>query len=101
MKVLAINSSPRTANQSKTELMLDHLVKGMKGAGAAVEIVNLRVLGERTTVITSERTVAHIVDIDEALGGRLTQMCGEFAVTIAPAPGRNWRLRQGKGDSKQ
>ncbi len=42
MKVLAINSSPRTGNQSKTELMLDHLVKGMREAGAAVEIVNLR-----------------------------------------------------------
>lgn len=42
MKVLAINSSPRTGNQSKTELMLDHLVKGMREAGAEVEIVNLR-----------------------------------------------------------
>jgi len=42
MKILAVNSSPRTGGRSKTELMLDHLVGGMRAAGAEVEIVNLR-----------------------------------------------------------
>jgi len=42
MKVLALNSSPRVGSQSKTELMLDHLVAGMRDAGAEVEVVNLR-----------------------------------------------------------
>jgi multimeric flavodoxin WrbA/putative sterol carrier protein len=42
MKVLALNSSARTEGQSKTELMLSHLVEGMREAGAEVEIVNLR-----------------------------------------------------------
>lgn len=42
MKILAINSSPRSPDQSKTELMLNHLVKGMRQAGAEVETVNLR-----------------------------------------------------------
>ena len=42
MKILALNSSPRTRSQSKTELMLNHLVKGMREAGADVEVVNLR-----------------------------------------------------------
>lgn len=42
MNVLAINSSPRTEGQSKTELMLKHLVSGMQEAGADVETVNLR-----------------------------------------------------------
>jgi multimeric flavodoxin WrbA/putative sterol carrier protein len=42
MKVLALNSSPRTGGQSKTEFMLNHLVKGLMDAGAEVEIVNLR-----------------------------------------------------------
>ena len=42
MKVLAINSSPRGEGQSKTALMLDHLVKGMVEAGADVEVVALR-----------------------------------------------------------
>jgi FMN-dependent NADH-azoreductase/putative sterol carrier protein len=42
MKVLALNSSPRGAGQSKTEWMLEHLVTGMRKAGAEVEIVDLR-----------------------------------------------------------
>ena len=42
MKVLAINSSPRGEGQSKTELMLNHLVNGMREAGAEVEVVELR-----------------------------------------------------------
>lgn len=42
MKIFAINSSPRVGGQSKTELMLNHLVEGMRDAGAAVDVVNLR-----------------------------------------------------------
>jgi len=42
MKVMAINSSLRGGGQSRTELMLAHLVKGMREAGAEVEVVNLR-----------------------------------------------------------
>ena len=42
MKILSINSSPRTGDQSKTEMMLNRLVEGMQKAGAEVEIVNLR-----------------------------------------------------------
>jgi len=42
MKILSINSSPRTGGESKTELMLNHLVEGMQEAGAEVEVVNLR-----------------------------------------------------------
>lgn len=42
MKVLAINSSPRITGQSKTELLMSHLVSGMEAAGAQVEVVHLR-----------------------------------------------------------
>ncbi len=42
MRVLALNSSPRGDAQSKTELMLTHLVKGMREAGAEVDVVDLR-----------------------------------------------------------
>lgn len=42
MKIIAINSSPRSGGQSKTELLLNHLVEGMRDAGAEVDIVNLR-----------------------------------------------------------
>jgi multimeric flavodoxin WrbA len=42
VKVLALNSSLRSSDQSKTELMLNCLVKGMRDAGAEVEQVALR-----------------------------------------------------------
>jgi len=42
MKVLALNSSARPDGQSKTKLLLDHLVVGMQDAGAEVEVVDLR-----------------------------------------------------------
>jgi multimeric flavodoxin WrbA len=41
LKILALNSSPRTEGQSKTELMLKYLVQGMRKASAEVEVVNL------------------------------------------------------------
>jgi len=42
VKALAINSSARQQGQSKTELMLAHLVRGMRDAGADIEVINLR-----------------------------------------------------------
>jgi multimeric flavodoxin WrbA len=42
MKVLALNSSPRGGKESFTTMMLNPLVEGMREAGAAVEVVNLR-----------------------------------------------------------
>jgi len=34
MKVLALNSSARSVGQSKTELLLNQLIEGMREAGA-------------------------------------------------------------------
>jgi multimeric flavodoxin WrbA/putative sterol carrier protein len=42
MKILALNSSPRTGGESKTEIMLNALTTGMREAGAEVECVDLR-----------------------------------------------------------
>jgi hypothetical protein len=42
MQVLALNSSARAGSDSKTEIMLNALVDGMRGAGAGVEVVNLK-----------------------------------------------------------
>lgn len=42
MKILALNSSPRGDSQSKTELVLKHLVQGMREASADVTVVHLR-----------------------------------------------------------
>jgi multimeric flavodoxin WrbA len=42
MKILALNSSARTGDVSKTEIILDYLLQGMREAGAEVELVELR-----------------------------------------------------------
>jgi multimeric flavodoxin WrbA len=42
MKVMAINSSARSDGVSKTAMMLDALVQGMRDAGAEVEVIPLR-----------------------------------------------------------
>ena len=41
MKVMALNSSPRGDGQSKTGIMLNALVEGMREAGAEVAVVSL------------------------------------------------------------
>lgn len=41
MKVFAINSSARIGGESKTELILNYLIKGMEEEGAEVEVVNI------------------------------------------------------------
>jgi multimeric flavodoxin WrbA len=50
VKVLALNSSPRSSDQSKTELLLNCLIKGMRDVGAEVEQVALR-----------EKTIKHCI----------------------------------------
>ncbi len=42
MKVMAVNSSPRVGVASKTEMLLERLVTGMRQAGAEVTVVNLK-----------------------------------------------------------
>ena len=42
MKVIALNSSPRDEGISKTGILLDALVEGMRQAGAEVETIHLR-----------------------------------------------------------
>ena len=42
MKIMAFNSSPRGDGESKTEMMLNALVSGMRDAGAVVEVAHLR-----------------------------------------------------------
>ncbi len=50
MKILALNSSARVGAESKTEMMLNPLVQGMREAGAEVEVVNLKDKNIKTCV---------------------------------------------------
>ncbi len=59
----------------------------------AFELINRRVLKRGTTVFTSEKPLEEIIKIDEALGGRIKQLCGRFCLCIDKKEGRNWRLK--------
>lgn len=59
----------------------------------AFEIINSRVMQKKITIISSENTLTDIIDIDEAVAGRIKQSCGEFCLNIANDRNKNFRLR--------
>ena len=60
----------------------------------AFEILSARYArDDRPTVISSERTLADLIAIDEALAGRIAERCGRaFLFSIARDPGKNHRF---------
>ena len=59
----------------------------------ALELVNYRYNAAKTTILSSEWTVNEIAGFDEALGGRIFEMAGEFVLNIKKDKNRNQRLK--------
>lgn len=59
----------------------------------AFEILNSRAIQKKITIISSESTLADLIDIDEAIGGRIKQKCGDYCINIAPDRSKNYRLK--------
>lgn len=60
----------------------------------AYELINHRYnSGNLITVISSERLIGEILNIDEATGGRLVEYAGEYMLNIKRDRSRNYRLR--------
>ena len=59
----------------------------------AFDIINYRYTKRLTTIISTERSPAELVDIDEAAGGRIVEMAQGHTYCIEKKPGRNYRLR--------
>lgn len=58
----------------------------------AYEIINCRYnAGDKVTIISSERTVSEICDIDEATGGRIMEQAGEYCLNVSHDKAKNWR----------
>lgn len=80
-------------------LYIDDLFKTKKGAeisqgdiNLAFEILNYRAIRkDLITIISSEKTLEEITEIDEATGSRIFQRCGEYYVRLVDKP--NWRLK--------
>lgn len=89
-------------------LYIDDLFKNGRGADGQVslptaadinlafEIINYRYnQPELITIISSERTLPELVDIDEAIAGRIAQRSKKngFCINLKPDSSKNWRMR--------
>lgn len=59
----------------------------------AFEIINSRYASKKITIISSECTITDLIDIDEAIAGRIKQKSGAYCINIAPDRSKNYRLR--------
>jgi len=89
-------------------LYIDDLFKGGKGedgkykppttadVNAAFEIINYRYNNPGlVTIISSERTLLELNEIDEAIAGRIAEKSKEhgYCISIRRDPSRNWRMK--------
>ena len=82
----------------KTETYFDRgeqRIKPPSGAEVkrAFEIINYRYNNDLTTVISSERTLEEILEIDQAVGSRIKQIARDYAINISRDKNKNYRLR--------
>ncbi len=83
-----------------TELLyIDDLFKTRAGesptsgdVNLAFEIINARYVRALPTVISSERTLREILDVDEAIGGRIYECSREFCLNVSRGKDKNRRL---------
>ena len=64
----------------------------------AFKIINNRYMstlgGEKMlTLISSQRTMLKILSLEEAIGGRICEIGGDYVISISDDPKKNWRMR--------
>lgn len=76
-------------------LFLDDLYKrnpSPEESKATMELINHRYRNGLLTIVTSERTAAELLEIDEAVVGRIIEKCGRNWCAIGKSPERNYRM---------
>ena len=58
-----------------------------------MEIINYRYTNDKKTIITSEKLLNELLDIDEATFGRAVEKCEGFVINIPRDRKKDWRLR--------
>ena len=58
----------------------------------AYDIINYRYINALPTLISSEKSVIEMLDIDEATGSRIYERSKGYTLTIAKGNDKNWRL---------
>ena len=79
-------------------LFLDDIFKGRENPTAfqleqLFGLVNYRYLNKKPVLISSEKTIAELLAIDEGIGSRLYEMCENYKVVIEGDAKLNYRLR--------
>ena len=59
----------------------------------AIDLLNFRLNSERVTVISTEWMVQDLLRIDEAVTGRILEMCQGCIMQVTPDSRKNYRLR--------
>ena len=72
-------------------LYIDDLFKADKSTDAAFELLNMRYMARKPTIISSEMFVSDISKMDEALGSRINEMSKGFCVLVNHDSSRNYR----------
>lgn len=76
-------------------LFIDELLKKYNETDLKyiIEIINYRYTNNLKTIITSERSINDLLDIDEATFGRLIEKCEKYVIDIPKDRSKNYRLR--------
>ena len=76
-------------------LFIDELLKKYNETDLKyiIEIINYRYSNNLKTIITSERLINDLLDIDEATFGRVIEKCGKFVIEVPKDRSKNYRLR--------
>ena len=79
-------------------LFLDEVFKDYSPADKKylIEIINYRYSNDLKTIITSEKLLNELLDIDEATFGRAAEKCEGFMINIPKDRKKNYRLRSFK-----
>ena len=59
----------------------------------AFELLDYRYANGLPTILSTERSFPELVQLDEAIAGRLRERCGPYLINVAPGPEKNYRFR--------
>lgn len=84
--------------QQAQVLYIDDLFKGRKEVTDFVieqvfAIINYRYLEKKPVLISSEKTIAGLCEIDEGIGSRINEMCRDYKVMLQGGIELNYRLQ--------